>query len=355
MHLPTLATALAALLISPALAQCGAGDPDASVTGSDGEYTATMGSKEIYAGSDYHAAIQGALDAVASGQRVAVVASGSIGARSITVDSGKTLEGCGTIDIEERAGHGAVESLGTTGARIPYLRLRGSAYFAMYFYGARDLVLGDITMDLTGGIGIRFARDEAGSTNVKMGTVTVTGAGSHAVETWNINGLEIDTVVARDCAESGLLLQNSRNVHVGLVDGNNTGTGTGYAALRFANKNGITADDDYATNVYVDKVVATGGGRGFFCVSESGGAEIGDVELSDNGSESILIQNCYNVKILGGTVRSGGQVRIGASSEFENTHDISITADVSGTTVEERPCGDHITWNLTGNARKKIC
>lgn len=31
-------------------------------------------------------------------------------------------------------------------------------------------------MDLTAGIGIRFDRDEAANTNVKMGTITVTGA-----------------------------------------------------------------------------------------------------------------------------------------------------------------------------------
>jgi len=110
-----------------------------------------------------------------------------------------------------------------------------------------------------------------------MGVIRVTGAGSHAVETWNIDGLKIDQVIARDVGESGLLLQNTRNAQVNLVDGNNVGAGTGYATLRFANQNGRNANGNYNTNVYVTKVISRGGGRGVFCVSESGGAVIESV------------------------------------------------------------------------------
>lgn len=343
--------------VSPAYAACGDGTPDASVTGSGSSYTATKGSEEVYSGSDYYAAIQGALDAVSSGQRVAVLAAGSIGTNTITIDSGKTLEGCETITAAYRAGYPAIESVDTTGASIPYLSLAGDVYFGLRFYGARDLALGEVTLDLERGIGIRFDRDEAPSANVTMGTITQTGGSEHAIETWNIDGLEIGSVIARNVGQCGLLLQNSRNVRVGLVDAQNTGTGTGYAALRFANRNGRSDDGSYPTSVYVDKVVATGGGRGVFCVSESGGAEIGEIELSETGGdvESILIQNCYNVNILGGTVSGGGPVRIAASSEFANTRDITIALDVSDTTVRESPCGENITWELTGNAEQDLC
>lgn len=73
---------------------------------------------------------------------------------------------------------------------------------------------------------------------------------------------------------------------VGLVDGDNVGAGTGYGTLRFANQNGRQSDGSYPTSIYVDQVISRGGGRGVFCVSESGGAEIANVDLADNGSNA---------------------------------------------------------------------
>ncbi|KAI7287976.1 hypothetical protein KC345_g92 [Hortaea werneckii] len=66
------------------------------------------------------------------------------------------------------------------------------------------------------------------------------------------------------------------------------------------------ADGSYDTNVYIDRVVSRGGGRGVFCVSQSGAAEIASVDLADNGNNAVLIENCYNVAILDGTVDGGG-------------------------------------------------
>lgn len=73
-----------------------------------------------------------------------------------------------------------------------------------------------------------------------------------------------------------------------LVDGDNVGAGTGYATLRFANQNGRNANGNYNTNVYVTKVVSRGGGRGVFCVSESGAAVIESVDLANNGNNAIV-------------------------------------------------------------------
>jgi len=350
----SLLTAVLALASSVA-AQCGAGTPDARVTGSGSSFVATRGSSQVYAGSDYRAAIQAAVDSISSGQRVSVIASGSIGASTISIGSGKTFEGCGTINAVVRNGRGAIEVLNASGVRIPYLTMTGNPYFGLRFYGTRDLTLGAINMNLSGGLGIRFDRDQAANSNVKMGTITVNGAGSHAVETWNIDGLTIDQVIARNCGESGLLLQETTNARVGLVDGNNVGAGTGYATLRFANNNGQLANGAYTTNVFVTRVVSRGGGRGIFCVSQSGGAEIGTIDLASNGNNAILIENCYGVTIKGGTVNGGGEVRISARSEFPNTRDISITARVDGTSVRESPCGSNIRWNLSGNGARNIC
>lgn len=112
-------------LISLVHAQCGSGTPDARVTGSGSSFTATRGSSTVYTGSDYRAAIQAAVDSISSGQRVSVIASGSIGANTITIGSGKTFEGCGTINVGNRSGRGAIEVLNTVGTKIPYLTMTG--------------------------------------------------------------------------------------------------------------------------------------------------------------------------------------------------------------------------------------
>lgn len=335
-------------------AQCGAGTPDVIVDGSEGAYATTQGGSEIYSGSDYMEAIQAALDSVSSGGRVAVIASGSIGTGTISIGSGVIFEGCGTIDVQDNGG-GSIKSLNTQDAQIPYLSLTGAPYFGLYFYGTSGLTLGEINMELSGGMGIRFDRDEAPNTDVTMGTITVSGAGSHAVETWNIDGLVIEAVIGQDIGECGLLLQKTTNAQVGLVDCTNCGTGNGYAALRFANQNGMLSDGSYATNVYVDSLIASGGGRGLFCVSESGGVEIANVEISDTGNNAILLENCYGVSILGGTVNGGGEVRIASRSDFAVSSDISISLAVDGTSVRESPCGENITWNISGDASLDIC
>lgn len=335
-------------------AQCGSGTPDAKVTGSGNSFTATRGSSNVYSGSDYRAAIQAALDSISSGQRVSVMASGSLGANTISIASGKIFEGCGTINVGNKAGKGAIESLNTRGVQIPYLTMTGNPYFGMRFYGVQDLTLGKINFSLSGGLAIRFDRDAAANSNVKMDVITCNGAGSHCVETWNINTLTINQVIAKDVKECGLLMQKTTNAKVGLVDGNNVAAGNGYATLRFANENG-KLNGGYNTNVYVDKVVSRGGGRGIFCVSQSGGAQIGTIDLASNGNNAILIENCYNINIKGGTVNGGGEVRLAARSEFANNRDISITLKVDGTTVRESPCGENTTWNLSGNGKRTIC
>ncbi|KAL7622898.1 hypothetical protein AAE478_006577 [Parahypoxylon ruwenzoriense] len=342
-------------LTSAVHAQCGSGSPDATVTGSGNSFKATKGSSTVYSGSDYRSAIQNALDSISSGQRVAVMASGSIGANTITISSGKIFEGCGTIDVGNRAGHGAIESLGTTGVQIPYLSMTGNPYFGLRFYGTKDLVLGQITMNLSGGLGIRFDRDAAANSNVKMDVIKVTGAGSHAVETWNIDGLEINQVIARNVGECGLLLQNTRNANVKLVDGDNVAKGTGYATFRMANNNGQNPNGNYNTNIHVEKVISRGGGRGVFCVSQSGAVVIENVDLADNGNNAILIENCYNVSIRGGTVKGGGEVRLAARDEFPNNRDIWITLTVNDNSVRESPCGENTNWTINGNAAKNIC
>ncbi|KNG48946.1 parallel beta-helix repeat protein [Stemphylium lycopersici] len=346
---------VALALTSLASAQCGSGSPHATVTGSGSSFRATKGSTNLYSGSDYRLAIQSALDGISSGQRVSVMASGNLGANTIRITSGKTFEGCGTITAAPKSGGGNIEVTDQSGVSIPYLTMAGSTYFGMRFSGTKDLTLGTINFNLKEGMGIRFDRDRAANTNVKMGTITCNGGTSHCVETWNIDKLEIGSVVGKNVGECGLLIQKVTNANIGTVDCDNCAAGTGYAALRFANEAG-KLNGAYPTNIRVNKVKARGGGRGIFCVSASGGAEIGTIDVANTGNNAILLENCYNVNIKAGTVNGGGEVRLAARTEFANSRDIAIALRVDGTTVRESPCTVNKTkWNLSGNGGRTIC
>lgn len=342
-------------LFSGIRAQCGSGNPNAIVTGQGNTFTSTKSSRTVYTGPEYRNAIQSVLDASDPGERVSVLASGSIGGSTLNIHSGTIFEACGTIHAENKPGRGAIQSLNTTDVRIPYLSMTGAPYFGLRFSGTRNLALGRISMSLSGGLGVRFDRDAPPNFNVTMDDVRVSGAGSHAVETWNVDGLSVGRVLARDVGESGLLLQKTTNARVGLVDGSNVGTGTGYATFRMANNNGQNPNGDYRTNVYVDRVVSRGGGRGVFCVSQSGGVVIQSVDLAGNGNNAILIENCYNVAIRGGIVNGGGEVRVSARNEFPNTRDVWMSLVVNNNTVRESPCGQNIHWSISGNAKKTVC
>lgn len=342
-------------LLGTVNAACGDGSPQGVVTGS-GTFTATVNGGNVYTGTDYRLAIQTALDRIGAGQRVTVRASGSIGASTIVVTSGKIFEVCGTMNTVFRNGRGAIEIINQNDVSIPYLTMTGNPYFGLRISGTRNLNLGEITMNLSGGLGIRFDRDAAQNYNVRMGTIRVNGAGSHAVELWNIDGLNIGSVIASNVGESGLLMQRTINARVGYVEGNNVGAGTGYATLRFANNNGQLANGQYTTtNVFIDRVYSRGGGRGIFCVSMSGAAEIRWIDLANNGNNAVLIENCYNLAIRDGVINGGGEVRVAARSEFPNTSGIFFEVQVDNTSVRESPCAENIYWGLTGNGRRNIC
>ncbi|GIX22442.1 MAG: hypothetical protein KatS3mg121_1225 [Gammaproteobacteria bacterium] len=336
---------------------CGAGTAAVRIGGGPGAYTLNGAP----AGGDLAQVLNDALARLTPGrswaERIVVEAGGSLGSNSIRLPSHTVLEVCGTIDVGNRAGRGAIEAIGAENVSIPHLTMTGSPYFGLRFADVHGLHLGRIELRLSGGLGIRFERDLPGSDDVTMDEVYVSGTGNHGVETWNVDGLTIGSVVARNTAYSGLLLNNTRNAVIGLVDGADTATGTGYATFRLANEAGRIGDA-WPTNIHVDRIVSRRGGRGFFCVSNSGGARIGTVDLADNGNNAILIENCHNVTIDGGRVDGGGEVRIAARSEFPNTSDVLIrNLQVFNTSVRESPCGDNVQWvNVTvQNGSFNVC
>ncbi len=97
-----------------------------------------------------------------------------------------------------------------------------------------------------------------------------------------------------------------------------------------------------------------------FCVSESGGATINKVTLSNTGNNSVLIENCYNVNLAAqsGTITGGGELRLAARSEFPNNKDITVqNLTVTNSAIRESPCGENTTFrNITRvNSSQSIC
>jgi hypothetical protein len=122
-----------------------------------------------------------------------------------------------------------------------------------------------------------------------------------------------------------------------------------------ANNNGQNPNGNYNTNVYIDKVYSRGGGRGVFCVSQSGGVVITSVDLANNGNNPVLIENCYNVSIRGGTISSSNEVRLSSRTEFPLNRDIWILNVNVNAPARESPCGTNTNWQITGSGSRSLC
>ncbi|MDH6224472.1 hypothetical protein [Streptomyces sp. MJP52] len=352
-----------------AAAACGEGAYQAEAVLNGSTWTARRGSSTVYTGGDLRAAVQAAVNSLTAGrtykERVVVRGSGSMSAGSrISLPSYTALDVCGTINV---TGSGSgdqapVYSRGTRDVEVQHLNVTGTPLYGIFLRNVQNVVLGQIDMRLSSGLGVRI--DNRGDTtqwtrNVRIDSVYVSGASSHAVETYGVDGLSVGTVTARNVGESGLLLNQTVNATITRVDAENAGTGTGYAAFRMANRNGRLGSS-YPTNIRVGEVVARGGGRGVFCVSESGGAVIDRVSISNTGNNAVLIENCYNVTVAAqsGTVSGGGEIRLAARTEFPNNSDILIqNLTVTNSAIRESPCGINTTFrnNTLINSSQSVC
>jgi hypothetical protein len=353
----------------PGILACGDRTFNAEAVLSGGTWTARNGGRTVYTGGDMRAAAQAAIGSLTSGrttkQWVLVRGSGTISAGSrISLPSFTGLDVCGTINV---TGSGSgdqapIYSRGTRDVEVRYLNVTGAPLYGIFMRNVQNVILGQIDMRLSGGLGVRI--DNRGDTsvrsrNIQIGSVFVSGASSHAVETYGVDAITIGTVTARNVGHSGLLLNDTINATVTTVDAENAGAGTGYAAFRVANRNGRIGSG-YPTNIRVGSVRARGGGRGIFCVSESGGLVIDRIDVANTGNNAILIENCHNVNIaaVSGTVSGGGEIRLAARSEFPNNSDIMIqNLRVINSSVRESPCGTNTTFrNITlDNSSMNVC
>jgi len=175
------------------------------------------------------------------------------------------------------------------------LRVTGNPRYGIWFRTCTSINFQSITMNLTGGLGIRVDDSKGGwSRDLTADDINITGAGNHGFETYGVDGFSIGTVNATDVAYCGLILNNSRNGTVGTVNGIRCCPDGGYAAFRVANNNG--------PNVTCDRVYARGCGRGFFSVSGSNGCTVRNVDIADCWSHGIFLEDATNTHVLNGKV-----------------------------------------------------
>jgi hypothetical protein len=178
------------------------------------------------------------------------------------------------------------------------LRVTGNPRYGIWFKGCSNMILSNITMSLSTGLGIRVDHSTAATRNLTInGNINITGSGTHAIETYGLDGFNIGSVTCNNTGGCAVLLNQSRNGSVGTVTGSYNNNGGGYATFRVANSNG--------PNVTCAKVYSRNSGRGFFSVTGSNGTTVNTVDIANSTSHGIFLEDASNTRVNAGTVSNG--------------------------------------------------
>lgn len=283
--------------------------------------------RRVYEGDDMLEAVQAAVDGLTPGrtamETVVVEDGGTVGpvsdVHAVDLPSFTRLDVRGTITVED-TGEELVIPIRARSAEsieISNVTIEGNPRYGIWLQSCTDVHLGSIRMSLWEtsdiGLGIRIDDGDGGrSRGVWLEHADIEGCAHHAVETYGVDGLDIERVVTRDTGGCGLLLNDTTGAHVRSVDATNPDVGGGYAGFRVANGAG--------PDVHVDEVVVRGGARGVFGVSNSHGFTVDHVDIEGTDSQGILIQNCQNANINGGTVRNANGEGVRIDSRDDGSH-----------------------------------
>lgn len=328
-------------------------------------WTVTKGAQQVHSGSDMEAALRAAYGSLSAGrsskESILVQGSGDISASSqVGIPSYTVVNFCGTLNVSGTPSGSDRSPLYARNARdieIPNLKMTGAPQYGIFFRGTNNMRLGQIDLRLTRSAGIGIRVDTSGSAgsdsnfneNLTIDYVYGSGMSSHIVETYGISKITIGKVEGNDVGECGVLLNRSINAAIDLVTCTGCAVGTGYAAFRMANNNGVISGGYGTVNIVAKSVVARGGGRGIFSVSGSGAARIDHVDIEGTENNSMLLENAHNVSVGAAAKQSriadSGQLRIAGTSSDIKIQNIAV----SGTTISESPCATNSTWtNVNG-------
>lgn len=272
--------------------------PTAEVRLVEGLWVATIDGELVFRSEHMGLAIQAAIDKLGPGI-IHIRNRGELN-DIIYPQSGQTLN----FHNHPIGGTGYLRVYHQDHVTICNLHMNGSPIYSLNFHGSSHIHLHNIWLQFngqTGGIRIDNDREkQVYTTDVKItGRMLIEGTRNHGFETYGIDGLWAEQIVTRNTAQSGVLLNETKNVWIGLIDAYRADPNGGYGCFRVANFNG--------PNVVVEKLIARECGRGFFSVSGSRGTTIKYVDIRGTNQQGILIQSSSNTQILGGVVTGYGE------------------------------------------------
>jgi hypothetical protein len=300
---------------------------------SDGNWRATVNGTQRYLGTDYMAAINAAIGGLTSGRTTK---------EWITIkNSGSSGNSGGSVKAVNLQNYTGLDFAGTTftcnsndllivpvqadrksNIEVKNLVVKGNPRYGIWFKGCTNMVISNITMNLTNGsgqygLGIRVDHSTSATKNLTIsGNINITG-GDMSIETYGLDGFTIGNVTSSNNFGCGVLLNQSKNGSVGTVTGNYNCNGGGYATFRVANNNG--------PNVTCAKVYSRNSGRGFFSVSGSNGTTVTTVDIANNTSHGIFLEDASNTRVNGGTVSN-------CRPNVQHVRTSSCTTQVNGQT-----------------------
>ena len=270
---------------------------EVSLQGSD--WQTVIDNEIIYSGNSMSTAIQAAIDNLGEGI-IHIRNSGNLDKR-VNLKSNQVLN----FHHHEIKASNNFRGYELENVTLLNLYMTGDASRSIDFHKSSNLHFHNIVLEFTGktvGIRIDNRNDEGkyikGSTNnVKItGEMRIENTRGHGFETYGVNGLTAEKIVTRNTEDCGVLLNDSRNVYIGIIEAYKPAAGNnGYAGFRVANFNG--------PNVVVDKVIVRdSGGRGFFSVSGSHGTTINYLDIDGTRLQGAFIQSSQDTTINGGII-----------------------------------------------------
>jgi hypothetical protein len=255
-----------------------------------------------------------------AGREIHVLVGGSL-SKTVGILPDVKLFGHGNTLTVDHGGYG-VHGRNVSNIEFYDMTFKSAKNMVFRLTGCNNIVLSGINID-GGFIGMRIDSRasrpwEATNYNLKVTNCRFENLGSHGLETYSIDGVYVDGIVARNNGESGVLFNNSRNGFVGTVDAYRCSRGGGYAGLRFANGN---------ENFRVKYLRAIECGRGFFSVTGSKNIVVEEVYIRDTTSHAILIQHSNNVGVNSGSYNGHGL------NHYTSANSWILATDVAGLTA----------------------
>lgn len=284
-----LVAALVGLLIAPSAAFAATGQ----ITVSGGTWTGKVDGVTKYTGNNMAAAANACVAAMSSGT-LNILNSGTL-TGPINLKSNVRVNGTGkTITSSGQTGMIYAQNSSSTGASD--VIMAGTNWYGMFFRTCQGTSFSNVRG--TANLAYRIDNCKGGNgSNFSFGTITIGTGGSHAVETYGINGVSWGTLTTSDRSGGcGMLLNFSSNASGTSVNATRCNPSGGYAGFRTANTNGRTT---------LGSVTATTCGRGYFSVSSSRDCTISTVNITNTTSHGVWLQTTANTRVNGGTVRNG--------------------------------------------------